>query len=29
VSQAFSRALAKLDGEVVAWTLAEGNRAGN
>lgn len=29
VSEAFSRALAKLDGEVVAWTLAEGNRAGN
>jgi len=29
VSDAFSRALAKLDAEVVAWTLAEGNRAGN
>jgi cholesterol transport system auxiliary component len=29
VSEAFSRALAKLDGQVVAWTLAEGNRAGN
>jgi cholesterol transport system auxiliary component len=29
VSAAFSRALAKLDGEVVAWTLAEGNRAAN
>jgi cholesterol transport system auxiliary component len=28
VSEAFSRALAKLDGDVVAWTLAEGNRAG-
>ena len=29
VSEAFSRGLAKLDGDVVAWTLAEGNRAGN
>jgi cholesterol transport system auxiliary component len=28
VSEAFSRALAKLDGAVVAWTLAEGNRVG-
>ena len=28
VSEAFSRALMKLDGDVVAWTLAEGNRAG-
>jgi cholesterol transport system auxiliary component len=28
VSDAFSRALAKLDADVVAWTLAEGNRAG-
>jgi cholesterol transport system auxiliary component len=28
VSEAFSRALAKLDADVVAWTLAEGNRAG-
>ena len=29
VSEAFSRGLAKIDGDVVAWTLAEGNRAGN
>jgi cholesterol transport system auxiliary component len=28
VSEAFSRALAKMDADVVAWTLAEGNRAG-
>ncbi|MGH8029483.1 MAG: ABC-type transport auxiliary lipoprotein family protein [Arenimonas sp.] len=28
VGEAFSRALGKLDGEVVAWALAEGNRAG-
>jgi cholesterol transport system auxiliary component len=27
VSEAFSRALAKLDGEVVAWTLQQGNQA--
>jgi cholesterol transport system auxiliary component len=27
VSEAFSRALAKLDGEVVAWTLQQGNHA--
>jgi cholesterol transport system auxiliary component len=29
VSEAFSRALAKLDADVVAWTLAEGNRGGD
>jgi cholesterol transport system auxiliary component len=28
VSEAFARALAKLDADVVAWTLAEGNDAG-
>ena len=28
VSAAFSRALVRIDGEVVGWTLAEGNRAG-